>query len=72
MIHYKVVNHMDIEIVKKYIYIYKVPQITVKNSVSRWFNTFIQRITYRRISLFTIQKVKIIIHYNTFTVNEDI
>jgi hypothetical protein len=34
MIHYKIVNHMDIEIVKKYIYIYKVSQITVKNSVS--------------------------------------
>ena len=30
MIHYKVVNHMDIEIVRKYNYIYKVLQITVK------------------------------------------
>ena len=36
MIHYKVVNHMDIEIVKKYICIYKVPKITVKNSISQW------------------------------------
>jgi len=36
MIHYKVVNHMDIEIVKKSIYIYKVPQITVQNSISQW------------------------------------
>ena len=62
MIHYKVVNHMDIDIVKKYIYIYRVPQITVKNRVSQWFNILIRRITYRRISLFTIQKVKIIIH----------
>ena len=46
MIHYKVVNHMDIEIVRKYIYIYKVLQITLKYSVSQWFNIFIQRITY--------------------------
>ena len=29
VIHYKVVNHMDIKIVKKNICIYKVPQITV-------------------------------------------
>ena len=27
---------MDIEIVKKYICIYNVPQITVKNSISQW------------------------------------
>ena len=27
---------MDIEIVKKSIYIYKVPQITVQNSISQW------------------------------------
>ena len=40
MIHYKVVNHIDIEIVKKYIYIHKVPLITVKKSISQWFNPY--------------------------------
>jgi hypothetical protein len=40
------VNHMDIEIVREYIYVYKVLQITVKYSVSQWLNIFIQRSTY--------------------------
>ena len=63
---------MDIEIVKKYICIYKVPQITVKNSISQWLTYLYKGLLIEEYHWFTIQKVKITIHYNTFTENENI
>ena len=36
---------MNIEIVREYIYIYKVIQISVEYSVSQWFFPFIPRST---------------------------
>ena len=63
---------MDIEIVKKYICIYKVPKITVKNSISQWLTYLYKGLLIEEYHWFTLQKGKITVHYNIFTENENI